>query len=295
MIPPRLATALLLRFGPQNDPVVGDLREAYLRGKSSRWYWSQVLALVCSNAYRAICPSLSGAATAVTAAVLVLELPFLAHSPTPLDPHRWLLMAIYLAPQALVLAVPVGLTIGMVGGPPSQMPSRLQPLMLIAAAFGSLMTFVMAGWVVPAANQAYRVTAIDSDALRGVAELTFGELHSLMKTSQSSMFAVAQSSERWDVMAHYYGRWATSCAPLAFALFGICAMSLSRMSRRIVAIAVACAYLAYFLIAPEWLKAFPPLVVAWAPTTAVAVLAVLIWQVSRFRASAVSNGESSPP
>jgi hypothetical protein len=33
--PPRLATALLKRFGPHNEALAGDLREAYLAGKST--------------------------------------------------------------------------------------------------------------------------------------------------------------------------------------------------------------------------------------------------------------------
>ena len=31
--PPPLATALLKRFGPENDALAGDLREAYVAGK----------------------------------------------------------------------------------------------------------------------------------------------------------------------------------------------------------------------------------------------------------------------
>jgi hypothetical protein len=33
--PPRLATTLLKRFGPNNDALAGDLREAYFAGKSA--------------------------------------------------------------------------------------------------------------------------------------------------------------------------------------------------------------------------------------------------------------------
>ena len=44
--PPPLATALLKRFGPGNDALAGDLREAYVAGKPGWWYWGQVLAAV---------------------------------------------------------------------------------------------------------------------------------------------------------------------------------------------------------------------------------------------------------
>lgn len=44
--PPPFATALLKRFGPENDALAGDLREAYVAGKPAWWYWGQVLAAV---------------------------------------------------------------------------------------------------------------------------------------------------------------------------------------------------------------------------------------------------------
>jgi hypothetical protein len=41
--PPRLATALLRRFGPQDDVLAGDLLEGFQRRSSSKlWYWWQV-------------------------------------------------------------------------------------------------------------------------------------------------------------------------------------------------------------------------------------------------------------
>lgn len=49
--PPRLASWLVRRFagGPQRESLVGDLDEQFARGRSSRWYWRQVVTtlLVC--------------------------------------------------------------------------------------------------------------------------------------------------------------------------------------------------------------------------------------------------------
>jgi hypothetical protein len=43
--PPRLAVLLLKRFAA-NEPLAGDLHEEYLAGRSSIWYWRQVIAAV---------------------------------------------------------------------------------------------------------------------------------------------------------------------------------------------------------------------------------------------------------
>ena len=40
---PAVATAVLLRFGPQDESFVGDLVEEYAIGRSRAWYWRQVL------------------------------------------------------------------------------------------------------------------------------------------------------------------------------------------------------------------------------------------------------------
>jgi|SRR5215831_5937062 len=40
--PPKLAKGLLERFSPQNEPLAGDLIEAFRSGRSSGWYWKQV-------------------------------------------------------------------------------------------------------------------------------------------------------------------------------------------------------------------------------------------------------------
>jgi hypothetical protein len=40
---------LLLRFGPREEFLAGDLAERYARGKSRAWYWRQVLGAVLVN------------------------------------------------------------------------------------------------------------------------------------------------------------------------------------------------------------------------------------------------------
>ena len=175
-----------------------------------------------------------------------------------------------------MIAVPVGLTVGMVCGSPARVSSRILPLVLIVALSGALVTFAAMGWVVPASNQAYRFTVIQRDALRGPPELTFVELHSLMGATESAISALAPQSDRWNIAVNYYARFAVSCTPLAFALLGVCAATLARMTRRVLVIATACAYVAYLLITPDWFRAFPPLLVAWLPTASIAAIGTFL-------------------
>ena len=167
--PPRLATALLRSFGPDGPALAGDLLERYQSGESRWWYWRQVIAVVGCASRRELRASGWWSAAAITMAVLVLDLPYLSHFRMPVDARRWLLMALFLAPQALVIAVPVGLTVGMVIGARSRVSSRILPVVLIFAVSASLVTFAIAGWVVPASNQAYRFTAVQWTPLRGAA------------------------------------------------------------------------------------------------------------------------------
>ena len=44
--PPRLASVLLEQFAPGNEALHGDLDEEFSRGRSSAWYWRQVIATI---------------------------------------------------------------------------------------------------------------------------------------------------------------------------------------------------------------------------------------------------------
>ena len=47
--PPRLASLLLERLAPGNDPLRGDLEEEFANGRTSAWYWTQVIAAIAQQ------------------------------------------------------------------------------------------------------------------------------------------------------------------------------------------------------------------------------------------------------
>ncbi len=77
---------------------------------------------------------------------------------------------------------------------------------------------------------------------------------------------------------------------MAFALFGVWAATLSRVNRRLLVVSTACAYVAFFLVIdPQQARAFPPLIVAWFPTTSIAAIALLVRLCSPERPSLTSQ------
>jgi hypothetical protein len=50
--PPRLAVALLTRFLPDNEPLVGDLLEEFAARKSRLWLWRQVMFALLTGSFQ---------------------------------------------------------------------------------------------------------------------------------------------------------------------------------------------------------------------------------------------------
>jgi hypothetical protein len=73
--PPRLARWLLGRLasGPRRDSLIGDLEEHFAHGRSSWWYWRQVLLAILAGAVKDLCEhkALAGRAVLISWAILV--------------------------------------------------------------------------------------------------------------------------------------------------------------------------------------------------------------------------------
>jgi lipopolysaccharide export LptBFGC system permease protein LptF len=91
-------------------------------------------------------------------------------------------LTVYLVPQALAVAVPMGTVFGMLaGGVRTRGGRRVSVLLMFGA---SLTMLIFAGWLMPEANQAFRETmfalinGFDGRLTRGVNELTLADLRS---------------------------------------------------------------------------------------------------------------------
>jgi hypothetical protein len=66
-VPPRIATWLLERFGPdyRNESLVGDILEEYQQGRTRAWYWRQAIVAICigrAASLRRLLPRLAASA-----------------------------------------------------------------------------------------------------------------------------------------------------------------------------------------------------------------------------------------
>ncbi|HEY3043884.1 MAG TPA: LptF/LptG family permease [Vicinamibacterales bacterium] len=166
--------------------------------------------------------------TAIAAATAVLAiLPLVIARFTPLDPR----LLVYLIPQALVLAVPIGATLGILLGLRGRIVSRRSTGAILASAiFCSLLCLAMLAWIMPLANQEFSQLAFGQERAivsRGFNVRTLGELSQQIDSYRRvGLIKSSSDSELWYT---YHMRWALSCATLVLTLFAL------SVTRRIVA------------------------------------------------------------
>jgi hypothetical protein len=302
MTPPgrRLRTLARRVFNPSTmerliDPVIADLQcehaEAIRLGQLWRSRWVQVTGYVALVKVATIAASrmstrapgwaaadggatgriigFSGIATIVTVAILVwvplrrVPLEFAENIGT---------LIVYLVPQALAVAIPIGLVIGVLCGLRGRVPTlrskRTIVLLMLAA---SLAALVLTGWLLPVANQAYRELAfalLHPDAggrvpARGMNELTLGEL---------------MSNDSYQ----FHFRLSLAGAPLVLGLFSMTIATARRGrygSLAIVMTAVAICFGYYFLLftaRESTLGTHLPAAAAWTPNLAFVAMALLL-------------------
>jgi len=187
-----------------------------------------------------------------------------------------------LVPQVLVTAMAVGATLGIVvaiGG--RAFSRRVAGGVAFLAVVVSALSLVNTGWVMPAANQAFRAAlAGRDDVAKGPSELTFVEL-------SQAIGAVRQEPAQpptWSFFhlksleMEYHERWALSFSPLVLALFALSIAAGGSLKRWMLGIAGCGAFLGYFVLSYAGRSlvfdgTLPAYVSAWFPNAMFAALA----------------------
>ena len=228
----------------------------------------------------------AGVALAVVALLTaVLEIPplllllaprFIAHRG---DPRLF----IYLMPQALGVAIPVGCMVGVLYGlRGTGLSRRVVAIIFTFAVVASLAEFTTMAWAIPAGNQAFRTIVLASDGyepIKGDNELTIGELNRRIDSYRGTPMEGSSLVRRLKYT--YHQRWALVGATLVLAMFG--AATATRLSSRrlwpfvISPIGLFGYYVLLFLGRAAALNGtMPILAAAWLPNAAFALLSAVV-------------------
>jgi lipopolysaccharide export LptBFGC system permease protein LptF len=185
-------------------------------------------------------------------------------------------LLLYLIPQGLPIAIPIGLTIGILRGWAGRTVSRRSSGVVLVTAFVcSLAMFAMLAWIIPASNQAFRVAFAGHDLLKGLHELTLGDL--------SRQVAVELPPLEGDpsirqLATEYHIRWALACTTFIFALFSIAVIPRPPAGRTILGLAACGIYFAYYITVFDGIEplrvhvgGLPPFAIAWLPNVVMIV------------------------
>ncbi len=201
------------------------------------------------------------------------------------------LLVVYLLPQALSLALPMGLVFGVMCGLRGRVPTRRSrraiTLLILASCLAAL---VIDGWIVPVSNQAFRALSFGARLARGVNELTLDQLWQ----SARDRFVIPTIKNRRVFEFNF--RLAQAFAPLALGLFALGVASARRRASSIIAIGLIalascfCFYSPLYYAQLYWARidiAFGPAIfAAWGPNLVFLASAALFWKARRREPSA---------
>jgi len=250
------------------EPLVADMRhehvQALARGRWQEWrvrtagylaFWTAVLIHMAAVAPRlglnvAAADGWLVARIAAIAVGVFLGVTFLMTLPPleALPPVRpasrgWLLLT--LVPQAMVIGAPIALSSAIAYGCRGRRPSpRIVATVLVFAVIGTALALTTRQWLIPAGNQAFRVTMAGEDVvvrgLRGPSELSLSELGARIDALRAgSADAPGAAAEAARLARIYHLHWAPCFASLALGLFSLGVWTFS--SRRLPAVAAGIA------------------------------------------------------
>jgi hypothetical protein len=194
-------------------------------------------------------------------------------------------LVLCLVPQAVAIALPLGLVFGILLGLRDRTSTtRVQWTVTALGIFGSAVAFVIVAWLMPAGNQAFRELVAGTRLVRGLNELTLGELASADPTRVMRLISGGVTARRlaWE----FHLRVALACAPLALGLFSLGVTAARRKDYGPVTMSAAAliAAFGYYVLLftarqrflqSEWLA---PEVAAWVPNLVFLAIAQLLFR-----------------
>jgi hypothetical protein len=128
----------------------------------------------------------------------------------------WLLFL--LLPQSLPLSLPLSLCVGMLYGLRDRpVTIAVRRAILVIGLAASLASFATITLLIPAANQAFRVTIAGQHVVRGVNEMSVASLREQALAKKHD----GRLDQAGSLLFSYHARWALVGAALVFALFGL--------------------------------------------------------------------------
>ena len=191
-------------------------------------------------------------------------------------------LTLYLLPQALTMALPLGLVFGITLGLRDRVPTARVTWTIVLLSVGCCVAMlILVGWLLPAANQAFRELAAGRRVWRGFNELTLRELASGDPIGLMRLIWGGVTTRRITWEFHF--RVALACAPLALALFSLGVTAARRRVHGPIAMGlmalVACFghFASVFWVREamffhDWL---PPVAIDWTPNLTFLVIALL--------------------
>jgi lipopolysaccharide export LptBFGC system permease protein LptF len=281
------------------DPLIADFQVEYADAVQRGWRWKSrwlqfgawtaffKVIVICTwtgwlawhrwtaDERRMLVRALTFSGVLVSAMTLLLEItPFMPALRYWRSARLWL----YLLPQALPLSITIGATLGIVFGVGGRAFSRrVTSGLVVLALTASVASLINLGWIVPAANQAFRIAVAGrADLPKGAPELTLGELSQeidLVERNQNGR--VYWYSTTWEghvreLAFNYHNRWALSLSPLVFTLLALSIAAGGAFKRWMLAVAAGGAFFSYYQLlyaGRAWVLSgsMPAYVSAWSP------------------------------
>jgi len=295
------------------DPIIGDLQreysEAVCGGRSWRAAWIRVSGYagfvkavglhVVQSGPRVFRDSAAADGSAIGRILIVSTIAFVAITLLMTAPpmfdfysrHSAAWLTFLLLPQAVPLSIPIALPLGVLLGHRENGSAHLSRGIALFAIAGSTVSFVTLMWLVPEANQAWRVAiaqelgarGVDKYSLpRGMNELPFSELVERVREFDASGRLETAARYRF----HVHLRFALPAATFVLSLFalGIRRAIRSRLLGIVAFVAGVCGYYTCLWFSDAARVSVPPAASLWAQNLLFLALSVVLLTSARRRA-----------